>query len=127
MQNYFVTPRETKDPAEERKFDKASDLKIEQLVLIKNHTASTFQPKYLADHRVIKIVNNSTVIMSSPDGKEKKCNIHHVKPISPATAFTSAFEEFQKSITKEGKKLNTAKQSHYNLRSQSKEGEGTKY
>ena len=121
-----MTP-DTKDAVEERKFDKASDLKIVQLALIKNHTASTFQPKYLADCRVIKIVNDSTVIMSSPGGKEKKCNIHHVKPMSPTTAFTSAFEEFQKSITKEGQKLNTPKQSHYNLRSQSKEGEGTKY
>ena len=113
--------RETKDPVEERKFNKASDLKIGQLVLIKNHTASSFQPKYLADHRVVKILNDSTVIISYPDGKEKKCNIHHVKPISPTTAFTSAFEEFQKSVTNEGKELSTAKPSHYNLRSQSKE------
>ena len=119
--------RQTKDPVEERKFDKASDLKIGQLVLIKNHTASTFQPKYLADHRVIKIFNDSTVIVSYLDGKEKKCNIHHVKAISPTTGLTSAFEEFQKSITKEGKKLNTVKQSHYNLQPQSKEDEGTKY
>ena len=56
------------------------------------------------------------VIISPPDGKEKKCNIHHVKPISPTTAFTSAFEEFQKSATKEGQKLNTVKPS-----------QGTKY
>ena len=40
--------------------------------------------------------------MSSPDGKGKKCNIYHVKAISPTTTFTSAFEEFKKSITKEG-------------------------
>ena len=64
--------RQTNDPAEERKFDKASNLKIGQLLLIKNHTASTFQPKYLADHIVIKIVNDSTVIMSSPDSKGDK-------------------------------------------------------
>ena len=119
--------REKKNPVEERKFDKASDLKIGQLVLIKIHTVSAFQPKYLADHRVIKIVNNSTVIVSSPGGKEKKCHIHYVNPISPTTAFTSAFEKFQKSITKEGQKLNTVKQRHYNLRSQSKEKDGTKY
>ena len=50
-----------------------------------------------------------------------------LKAISPTTAFTSVFEEFQKSIAKEGQKCNTAKQSHYNLRLQSKEGEGTKY
>ena len=118
--------RQTKDPEEEGKFDKASNLKIGQFVLIKNHTASTFQPKYLADHRVIKIVNDCTVILTSPDSKEKKCNIHHVKDKNPTTTFTSAFEEFQKGITKEGQKLNTTKQNHYNLRSQSKEGEETK-
>ena len=121
MQNCLCDSRMTKDPIEKRKFDKASDLRIGWLVLIKNHTASTFQPKYLADHRVLKIVNDSTVIMSSPDGKEKKCNIHHIKPISTTIAFTSAFDEFQKSITKEGQKHNTANQNHYNLRSQSKE------
>ena len=104
--------RQTKDPVEERKFNETSDLKIGQLVLLKNHTMSTFQSKYLADHRVIKIVNDSTVIVFSPDGKEKKCDIHHVKSIFPTTVFTSVFEEFQKRITKEGQKLNTDKQSH---------------
>ena len=97
--------REAKDPEEENKFNKASDLKIGQLVLIKNHTACTFWPKYLADHRVLKLLNNSMVIISFPDGKEKKCNIHHVKPISPTVAFTSAFEEFQKNVTKRVKNL----------------------
>ena len=44
--------REAKDPEEERKFDNASDLKLGQLVMIKNHTASTFQPKYLANQSI---------------------------------------------------------------------------
>ena len=110
-----------KDPEGEGNFDKALNFKIQELVLIKNHAASTFQPKYLADHRIIRIVNYSTVIVASPDVREKKCNIHHVKAISPTTAFTSAFEEFQKSIWKEGQKCNTTKQTHCNLRSQTKE------
>ena len=74
--------RQSKDPEEEGKFNNASDLEIGQLVLIKNDTASTFQTKYLVDHRVLKIVNDSTVTVSSLDGKDKKCNIHHVKAIS---------------------------------------------
>ena len=89
--------------------------------MIKNHTTSTFQPKYLADYRVTKIVNDSTVVVSSPDGKEKKFNIHHVKAISHTTAFISAFEEFQKSISKEGQECNTTKQTHYNVTSQNKD------
>ena len=44
------------------------------------------------------------------------CIVICLSPISPTTAFTSAFEEFQKSITKEGQKLNTVKPSCYNLR-----------
>ena len=100
--------RQINDPEEERKYDQVSNLKTGQLVLIKNHTTSTFQPKYLADHKVIKIVNDSTVIVSSPNGKEKKCNIHHIKAISPTTMFTSPFEEFQKNIVKEGQCLKMA-------------------
>ena len=94
---------------------------------MKNHTASVFQPKNLADHRVVKIVNDNTVIVSSPDGKVKKCNVHHVKTITPTKAFTSALRNFRKVSQKRAKKLIQQKQSHYNLRSQSKEGEGTKY
>ena len=69
----------------------------------------------------MKIVDDNTVIVSSPHGKEKKCNIHHVKELCPTTAFTSAFEEFQKIILKGGQKCNTTKQTPYNLRSQNKD------
>ena len=105
--------RKSKDPEEERKFNKASNLKIGQLVLIKNHTASTFQPKYLGDHRITKIVHDSMVIVPSSDSKEKKCNIHHVKAISATTAFILAFEEFQESIAKESQSLTMTKQTYY--------------
>ena len=29
-----------------------------------------------------KILNDSTVLLTTPHGKEKKCNIHHVKLVS---------------------------------------------
>ena len=34
-------------------YDKATNLKIGQLVLIKNNTGTAFDPKYLVDHRVV--------------------------------------------------------------------------
>ena len=76
-----------------------TDLKIGQLVLIKNNTSVTFDPKYLADHRVVRVVNKSVVILQTPYGKEKRCNIHNLKPISTLQVFTLAFQDFQKSIT----------------------------
>ena len=58
-----------KDPEEgddNTKYDKATDLKIGQLVLIKNNTGIAFDPKYLADHRVVQIVNELVVILQTP-------------------------------------------------------------
>ena len=65
---------------------------------MKNHNAKAFQPKYLADHPIIKIIYENTVIVVTSDGREWKCNIHHIKPITPVEAFTSTFEEFTKCI-----------------------------
>ena len=91
-----------KDPEEgddNTKYDKATNLKIGQLVLIKNNTGIAFDPKYLADHRVVWIVNELVVILQTPDGKEKRCNIHNLKPINTSQVFTLAFKNFQESVT----------------------------
>ena len=56
MQKYCMTSKHKKDPEEgdyDSKYDKANNLKIGQLVLIKNNTDTAFDPKYLADHRVV--------------------------------------------------------------------------
>ena len=79
------------------KYDKAIDLRIGQLVLIKNNTGMVLDPKFIADHRVICIVNKSVVILQTADGKEKRCNIHNC--INMSQAFTLAFRDFQESVT----------------------------
>ena len=87
------------DPVENTKITKATDLKIGQLVFIKEHHKGTFDPMYIFDHRVSGILKNSTVMLTTPDGKEK-CNIHHIKSVTPADVFTYAFDQFQDSIKK---------------------------
>ena len=81
------------EPETEKEYNSTKDLKEGQLVLIKNHSVRAFQPKYVADYRIIKVINKNTVILASPDGRERMCNIHHIKPISQAEGFTSAFKE----------------------------------
>ena len=105
------------DPAENKKIAKARDLKIGQLVFIIDHQKGTFEPTYIFDHRVSGILNNSTVMLTTPDGKEKKCNIHHIKPVTPLDVFTYAFDQFQESIKKNA--CDTS-QHQYNLRSKVK-------
>ena len=68
-------------PMNDRKVTKASDLKIGQLVFVKDHGKGTFDPTYTFDHRIWTIVNESTVILTTLDGREKSFNIHHIKPV----------------------------------------------
>ena len=86
---------------DDRKVTRASDLKICQLVFVKNHQKGTFDPTYTFDHRVSGIVIESTVTLTTPDGKEKRCNTHHIKPVSALDLSASASQQFQDSIWKD--------------------------
>ena len=55
-------------------------------------------------------------MLTTPYGKEKKCNIHHIKAITPGNVFTNASDQFLDSIKKNP--CDTAHQ--YNLRSKVK-------
>ena len=57
---------------ENKKITKASDLKIGQLLFVKDHQKGTFDPTYIYDNRVSGILNDITVILTTPDGKERK-------------------------------------------------------
>ena len=70
------------EPEQNKKITKVSDLKLGQLVFVKDHKKGTFNPSYVYDHGVVGILNDSTVVLTTPDGKEKRCNIHHVKPMT---------------------------------------------
>ena len=71
------------EPAENKKITKATDLKIGQLVFVKDHQKGTFS-LYVFDYRVVGILNGGTVVLTTPDRKEMSCNIHHVKPMTPS-------------------------------------------
>ena len=68
-------------PAIDKKVTKASDLKYVNLcsskIVKKAHSTWHISMTWVAD-----IPNESTVLLTTPDGKEKKCNIYHVKLVS---------------------------------------------
>ena len=99
----LLTENRMTEPAANKKIASVSDLKIGQLVLIKKHHKGPFHPTYIYDHWVAEILNDSMVLLTTPDGKEKKCNIHHVKLVSSLEVYVSsqvevsigAFPKFQ--------------------------------
>ena len=88
------------DPEVKKKVTKASNLKIGQLILVKDHQKDTFDHTYIYDHRVLGILNDGTLVLTTPDGKERRCNIHYIKPMTPVDASTNAFNQFQDSTKK---------------------------
>ena len=103
------------EPVDTRKVTKAIDLKIGQLVSVKDHCKGTFNPSYIFDHRGACIINDSTVLLTIPDGKEKRCNIHHIKLVTALEVSASASQQLQDGIWKNPGR---AQPSHsYNLHS----------
>ena len=61
------------EPAADKKISSASDLKIGQLVLVKNQHIRPFDPTYTYHHQVAKVLNDNRVLLTTLDSKEKKC------------------------------------------------------
>ena len=83
---------------EHNKYFKSHNFKIDQLVTVKNHLKSTFDTKFISDYRILKIINECTLLIESPDGKTRKININNAKPVSAITAADKVLQDFKKSM-----------------------------
>ena len=58
--------------------------------MVKNHAHHTFEPQYLLDYKVLKILNGKNFLLVTANAKEKKTNINDVKPCS--TSYLAAHQ-----------------------------------
>ena len=66
--------------------------------MVRNHAHHTFEPNYLLDNRVLQLLNDSTLLLVTPDGKERKMNINDVKPCSTLKLAENAWDSSLGSI-----------------------------
>ena len=66
------------------------------LVLIKNHTAGPFDPKYGSPSRVLKVVGNQVELVPATGGKLRREHRKHVKYIPPAKKIISDMPEYER-------------------------------
>ena len=66
--------------------------------MVKNHESFTFEPKYLLHYKVLKMINDSTLLLIMPNVKERKENINDVKLCSTAELVENAWDLFLGSI-----------------------------
>ena len=55
---------------------KSHNFKVGQLIAVKNHLRNKFKTKFVSDYRILKIVNECTLLIKSPDGKTCQININ---------------------------------------------------
>ena len=86
------------DTLECNKHFKSHDLKVGQLIAAKNHLKSTFDTKIISDYRIVKIINECTLLIESLDGKTRKINNNNAKPVSAITAADNMLQDFKQSM-----------------------------
>ena len=83
------------DKVEKNKHLKGHNFKIGQPIAVKYHLRNTLEFKFIADYRVLEIVNDCTLIVQSPDGKTRQININDAKPTSAGAATDNALQDFK--------------------------------
>ena len=64
-------------------------------VLIKNHTAGPFDPKYVGDYCIVSFRGNQVELIPSTGGKSKMEHISNIKYIMPAERYISQLPDYE--------------------------------
>ena len=60
------------ETVEQNKHFKSHNFKVGQLIAVKNHLRNTFETRFISDYRILKIINDCTLLIESPDRKTRK-------------------------------------------------------
>ena len=64
-------------------------------VLIRNHTAGPFDPKYIGDYRILSFCSNQVELIPSTGGKSKMEHISNIKYIIPVERYISQLPDYE--------------------------------
>ena len=64
-------------------------------VLIKNHTAGPFDPRYIRDYRIVSFKGNRIELIPSTGGKKKMEHISNIKYIMPVERYISQLPDYK--------------------------------
>ena len=64
-------------------------------VLIKNHTAGPFDPKYVGNYRIVSFWGNQVELIPCTGGKSKMEHISNIKYIMPAERYISQLPDYE--------------------------------
>ena len=76
-----------------------NDLKIGELVLVRDINSGVFEPKYSPNYRIIAIYGNNNIAVKAPDGKVHvwcRAHIKKIDPVDKVILLLPSTEDYQK-------------------------------
>ena len=67
---------------EQNKHFTSHEFKVGQLIAVTNHLRNMIDTRFISGYRILKIINECTLLIESPDGKTRKINANDAKPVS---------------------------------------------
>ena len=77
--------------------------------MIKNHMAKPFEPKYVADFRIVKIVGHKVQLQPTQGGPTREEHLDHIKCVLPAERYISGIPDYKQFGRKTNLRLNPDK------------------
>ena len=74
--------------------------------MVKNHTAKPFEPKYIGDYRIVKLVGHKVQLQSCQGGPTKEEHLDHTKYVLPVDRYISAVPDYEQFSWKTNLRLN---------------------
>ena len=96
---YKKTDNEKQIGPRKTKMSKHTILKLVNPQLLKSFK-NTFESRFIADYRVLEIVNDCTLIVQSANGKTRQININDAKAISAKAVTDNALQDFKQAAMK---------------------------
>ena len=95
-----------KDPEQ---FFEITRLCVGDMVMIKNHTTKPFEPKYIGDYRIIKLMGHRAQLQPCKGGPIKEEHLDHIKYVLPAGRYICAIPDYEHYGRKTNLRLNPNK------------------
>ena len=99
LQNiYQLVVTNLKTACEKRQPSLIVDFKLREgdLVLVKDHTAKAFQPRFKGNFRVIKQKGNQVEIRPAEGGETTKVHVTDIKKVTPAEHISTQLPDYNK-------------------------------
>ena len=87
--------KNAREHRDSEQFPNVTKLQEGDTVMIINHTPKPFEPKYIGDYQIVKIIGHKVQLQLVQGGPLKEEHLDHIKYVLPAERYISALPDYE--------------------------------